>query len=970
MDKLNELVFLLPDYELEGFPRSLPNDQAGQVLSGWVGLWHPVLMCGAGRIPRWHQASRLPSELLAIVFVLPPISKQVISASAAEEIAQAGGLLLEPEESWEVFQDRLVAQFPGLEISSLAHELRPEFAALGYAFLQVQLMTRQLRYTSNLDVAMFEEQVLIAAEAAMDNDAARARQYLQSAFDALGQERDHYYSNEAHLLDVTLLADTTLGKSLDRQLSDPAPTSFIASANMLRKLGQKSPECLQILRERITQQTACVAGGMDSESPWPLMPREAMVRDLQRAPEAYRELQFEPPTVFARLSFGLTADAPSLLSKFGFRGAVLMAFTSGKYPSTSQPKISWESSDGSRIPAITGEPLDANSHVSLLALGWSIGEALDRQHVPTLVFGHWPSRTSPYYQLLQIVASRTPALGRFKLLDQYFVDTTLPYHHERLDPGGFQFNWLAESDIPAHLLTLTKNLHVDQCRLNSLLNIANLIYQLENTRNKAQWPADETGVSTPIHYSTVPTEKWALELEAIAEQLNQLRSRQFAQVGQLEVESAEIEKQLADLIQAYLERLAGLLTKKSNVPKLNSDTATGRLLFNPRSNPVRVIARTQVDQPIVQTQKWNFANGRSGNERWTCIDLPSMGFVVAPFAHSTSKSPDTFVLAEPPNTLQNEFIEAQIDASRGHLRSLHAPAKRGNRLSVMVAYREKHDSEVVYSEMVASRVSIQVASNVHGVVRAEGHIQWQGKLFGDFCIDYHIRRGSRILSANIALSNLKYTDERNPWLSAFVLRVAWPTEAAILRTYPYGRRHTWSGIKTVASDLIEIDEVDYQTHYLTGGLAFHTRQQSRFLESILAVSGQSQVNHRVGFAVDLPYPLPTAQQFLDQPYQLPLTGQMSAANGWLVEVDCKNVQVELQCPLQDDQGRVAGIRIVVMELNSRSTTAKIQFFQDIVEAHRIDFGGNKLSRVATNGDTLTIPLSSGEHAIVDLLWQA
>ncbi|MFO0942241.1 MAG: hypothetical protein U0930_16005 [Pirellulales bacterium] len=354
MEKINELILLLPDYELEGFPRCLSEDKAAQVLAGWVGLWHPVLMFGVGRIPRWHQATRLPSDLSATLFVLPPISKSVISQSASDDIAKVGGLLLEPPESWTTFQTQILDLLPQLEVNDLARELAADFAAIGYAFLQVQLMTRQLRYTSNLDVPLFEEQVMKAAEAVMASDPENARSLVQACFDTLGQERDHYYSNDAHLIDLTLLAETTLGKSLQKQLSDQIPTNLIACASMLRKLKEKSTENFERVAQRIQEGTLAIAGGLDHETPWPLASRELALRALADGPQAYRELSIEPPTVFARMSFGLSADSASILSRFGFRGAILMPFTGGSYPTSNQTKISWESQDGGRIPAQLG----------------------------------------------------------------------------------------------------------------------------------------------------------------------------------------------------------------------------------------------------------------------------------------------------------------------------------------------------------------------------------------------------------------------------------------------------------------------------------------------------------------------------------------------------------------------------------------------------------------------------------------
>ena len=125
---------------------------------------------------------------------------------------------------------------------------------------------------------------------------------------------------------------------------------------------------------------------------------------------------------------------------------------------------------------------------------------------------------------------------------------------------------------------------------------------------------------------------------------------------------------------------------------------TCRLVFNPRPVAVRSWVRTSADQALDEKQSWHHAAGQVGPERVTCVDLPSMGFVVAPVVARTPSAGDRFVLADAAGLLRNEFVEAQVDLGRGHIRSLHVPAKRGNRLSAMIAYRERSGAGTEYSK--------------------------------------------------------------------------------------------------------------------------------------------------------------------------------------------------------------------------------------------------------------------------------
>ena len=57
------------------------------------------------------------------------------------------------------------------------------------------------------------------------------------------------------------------------------------------------------------------------------------------------------------------------------------------------------------------------------SFGWSVGEALDHQHVPTVLVAHWPNRVCEYYEFVKIIARRTTALGRLLTASSFFKET-------------------------------------------------------------------------------------------------------------------------------------------------------------------------------------------------------------------------------------------------------------------------------------------------------------------------------------------------------------------------------------------------------------------------------------------------------------------------------------------------------------------------------------------------------------------
>ncbi len=1039
--KLRDCIFLLPNQELDGFPRTLAVDPARDLLGGWIALWHPLLIAAAQSPPRWLGADQLPTDPQDILFVLPELSEEKLELGAEDRIAAAGGRLLRPHQfhqqeshqavgspRWRVFQAEIlnVAQAAGFLDSTiepnaspdqplpshnsnssnsappceLLDELLSDFAALGYAFLQIQLLTRQLRYTSNLDLILFGQQLTEAATATIAGDREVAERMLQSCFDALGQERDHYYSLDVNLIDVTLLAETTLGKSLSAQLTSSGAangirSSYLACGGVIRKLGDEYPAHRDQLQQSIASHHACLMGGLDIERAHPLLTRESIARDLERGRDAYLAGGFEPPRVFARSSFGLLPDSVAMLRRWGFEGCFLTAWAGGSYPQGSQAKISWEAFDGTFLATLAAPILDASDPSSFLALGWAIGEVLDHQHVPTIVFAHWPHKSCEFAALLAIVARRTPALGKWRLADEYFEETDQPYHQERLNATDFRYNWLLEAPNPSETLRATQQFHMLHCRCRSLQNLFNLAYQLEKFHQVSPKPAvllaesngDATaaddsalvpaasGTDAANRYRALPLVAWAPELADLTAQVDGLLDAP----GQYR-ERADSARAAADTLRTQvLDRLAKQLNKTRS-DKSDKNAAGGamqqhpaRLLVNPRSAPTRVYSHTSANQHFATDGSWYFADGRVGENRATGIDVPSCGFVIAPLHdESRSAAPKQRPLAAG-ELLCNEFLEAQIDPQRGHLRSLHIPAKRGNRLSLLIARRDQNSAtnKPAYSQMIATDVRMLTSSNVCGLIRAVGRLEMDGETVAKFQIDYETWRGSRIVEIAISLHDLSPLASSNPWLSAYTLRLAWPTEAAILRNYTCGSRYQWSAGRAVAPTLIEVDEVDYRTHYLSGGLAFHRRTEDRFLESILAVDGEREVYHRIGIGVDLPHPIIAASQFMEPAYELPvsLPQPLAPASGWLISVNTRSVVADIESPLVDDHGNLIGVRLFLNETEGKSTNAKIRLLREIESANRVDYLGGKIGKLTTEGDSLTIAIRSNEQVNVDVFWK-
>ena len=803
--KLRECLLLLPGHGLDDFPRSLAADQASELLAGWVSMWHPQLIAAIRTAPRWQQAAYPPVDLNDLLVVLPSISQSILRSGFQEEVTAAGSVLVRARAPWSEFQSELLSATGLTENNQTIEALRLDFAALGYAFLQVQLMTRQLRYTSNLDELLFSDQALQAAQAAVADDGETANRMLQSCFDQLGQERDHYYSLDVNLIDVTLLAPTTLGTSLRKQLSNAyPPTSILASASLVRKLNDEQPESMQMLNTSLTQRSTVLVGGLDQERPHPLMTFDAVRRDLMRASAAYATLGVARPKVFSRYSFGFLPDMSLHLRRSGFVGSMLIAWDRGDYPQGTQAKISWEASDETFLPALTPKVIDTADPSSFLAFGLKAGESLDREQVPALVLAHWPNRYCDYFHLLVAITKRTPALGKWALADDFFENTDASYHQERLSSSQFRHDWLMETSplSVAQFFDRTQAYQRLQSLASAIQNLANLAYQLDHY-HKVPAPlagaVSDTEAQAPA-YSAAPFATWAPQLSQVWDRIDALLDPSTA-----EDEIASLSKLLDSLKSDLMHRLVRHLAPAAKA--IAADQAgqvqeAARLVINPYSCATRVPLRSSIKQMIAPESNCFHATGSVDGEQVTLVDVPQFGFVLANVTDSNAVKPKQRSLADVGGLLQNEFFEAQIDSERGHLRSLHVPGRRGNRFSFSIARRETTGKEFRHSEMKAERVETLINTSVFSSIRSQGQLLDQGEMVGRFQIDFSIWRGSRVLEVMVRLRDLRGLRD-DPWKSAYVLRFAWSTESAILRTFGSGARESWAGGVTIAPQLIE-----------------------------------------------------------------------------------------------------------------------------------------------------------------------
>lgn len=440
---VSELIVLLPCHSLEDFPQYHEGDEAAELLTSWTALWRPELIAAAGKMPRWSRADFPPDNAPGNVYLIPPLSDRLIAVGWKGRAQEEGAVVVAAQADCRATAAELLAR---TEISPVvADELADDFFAFGYCYLQMELLTRQMRYVSSLDEPHIETQLLAAAQAAVTGDAVAARERLSKCFDVLMEARDRFYPVDVYLLDLALVAESFWGEPLRRDLSSPLPLNVHLNGEQVERLTEREPETLAALRAALESRSVGVVGGEYNEAPLPLRSLDAIERDFDQAQASYLQHLGAKPKVYLRRTFGLSPFLPLLLSRRQISGCIHCTFDDGLFPPIGQSKTRWQSLDGSAIEAFGRVPLDARLPQSFLALSQKISESMDLDHVAAVAFVRWPGETNFWFSLLKRAQTFGHALGKFATFDQFFEQSDYAGRLDKFDADDYRSAYLKQA---------------------------------------------------------------------------------------------------------------------------------------------------------------------------------------------------------------------------------------------------------------------------------------------------------------------------------------------------------------------------------------------------------------------------------------------------------------------------------------------------------------------------------------------
>ena len=935
---LSRTVILLPCHSLEDFPIHAVGNDADSLLANWTIAWHPQLIAMTGCLPEWRSAEHPPVDVTHALILVPTLASSQLPKKFLSRAATSNALLVQGESNRESIMERLTAA--GVEIKPSV--LTNDFYALGYASLQVQLMTRRLRGSSNLDEETLNKQVVDAAKFACEENIDETRSALGSCFDQLLQEKNSYYPVQPELIQLVLTAESTLGDPLAKQLSQQQPQSCLITGSSLRKAKDFYPDTWKYLESGVARHRLTIVSGLQDEIDHSRLSSESTVNQILAFTHTLRTLLKCDPSVFAQRTPGISSELPTVLEQFHFSGALHSRFTPCPFPYHSIGNIRWEANNGQSLLALSQEPRDANAGSAFLDLGVFIGERIDSAHLSTVLLAHWPNQVHFAMEDLRRIVKYVPLFGQFVTLEDFFDSIYDPGYGESYSAADYQHNDLNARIFHGEIDPISRWTRYWE-RLYRLNAVRGLLLMGLALTEQSRDPTDE---QTP--------EKLIAQLETIA----QLQSRIDLATHQGD---ATVDEAIEQTQRQLVDHIKDCCDSSDQTAVINPLCAARTVVVQTADLGVECLAHGSVR--IAETL---------GNQSNWSVELRSLSACNLP-----SDTQPKALRAQPKlvdgMALQNEHFVIELDPERGGILSLHAHSRRNPLFSQRLSMRtpaETDDHGVPttqsrYAEMVCDQINTIHNSRVIGEVTTEGRLVDGDRTVARFEQTVRVSRGHRIAELVVRLEpTIELPRAKGHYFCSRFARNESSTDLA--RGAPE-LRSIVDGQWIEAPLFLEFVDPKNQITLFPGGQNFHRRLDPRKLETLLIVAGESRREFRFGIGLNIPYALGAAIDWMTPP--LVVEGiVMPPSLDSLFSFDRKNVIATWWLPLLDESQRWMGVQLRIRETQGRAGQLHINCRHALESAAQLNLLNEYLQDIPFDGHIATIEYQAFDYLTLQLNW--
>lgn len=472
--KFERIGVVAPCEAITDYPTYYRGDDARSVLAAWTVAWRPGLIAHSESLPEITSTYSLPEAsdgALTLLLVTIPAEGGELTDWLAEVSALQGPRPAIIEGVIE--RGEAIAQIDAAlpDIPQATPELDREFFALGYAYQQCSQLTPDMHYGGIFQAELFRESVIAAARSAVAGNREAMLHSLATSYDQLEECRNHIYGVEPTLIDVLLVAETTLGQPLIDELNTDQPINVLLSGKLLDLIARQQPEVLAALRDAGSGENVCfITGGFPGDDVSTLSP-EAMFRELQRSLDTFQQHLGVSPQIFGQHATAAPPRLPQLLSEIGMKGALMVGFNGGDPLPLDMGRATWVGIDGTTLETINGVPRDLAQPDTILRVAEVLQESLQRDYAASLILAGWPGARTFHYEDFRLVAQRSGLLGRFAKLDELFETEPASGHWSQVNMDSLgPAKPLAQ--IPSYAFNLGEQheLTAGLCKLSGALN--------------------------------------------------------------------------------------------------------------------------------------------------------------------------------------------------------------------------------------------------------------------------------------------------------------------------------------------------------------------------------------------------------------------------------------------------------------------------------------------------------------------
>jgi hypothetical protein len=1036
---------------MDDTPRGIGSKLALDYHYGWTSLWDPRVLAALGFVPEFRRADGGGLDLETALVVCTDAVRDKLDTPLLERLAlnRSTVVMTACRSRGEIVQqllqsirDHASAEGVHVPVETQVPDdrcfLLDEFYAFAFMVMQVQVMARKLRYSFNLDWMIVSDQLIHAAKASVAGDAAETERWITAAFDSLSQERDRYCSQQGNVLELVLTTATTIGDSLLQQLRVDRPLSLFATTATLQRCRETSPAVWECLRDRLHSSTLSIAGGFREEPMHGYLVESSLHRSMHTGQADFVALGLEPPKTWMRFHPGVTGATPEVAKLFGYHGAILTTPGGGASPEKDHAKIRWQShTDSPTLDCILGHVLDASDAEALLSVGAEMAKQLDYHQVPTVVLAHWPSKVSPLFEDFVLAMRRTPAIGKWIDVERYFATTAQPYWTDAFATQQFRVP-LPSAAVELH--ALHERVIATARRLHRLDRIESASRMWRLVPRVASLPiepgtSEAVGIDDATYYDALRALQSDCDRTMCGDAELAYRGLAGAEASREEMEGT-LDRRIEELHAGLLADLLTRVPAGSNAVAFNPASHAQRLFVENVPGSVDAAGSSRIVVCGSSLASPSSAETVRGSD--LVIDVPPFGFV--PFQIKAAQGSPTGVgsvqakapeeksswlskmfgargaIGQSDGTLANEFMEIQIDWTKGHMKSMYVANKRGNRLSGMVslvprplALADKLD-EASFAALRNVQCRLVRNSKACGSIEVRGVVAYShhgGDREASVCVRYTLWQGARWLDVEVEAEGL------DPHACYPAWRMVWPSEAATLAVWQHGYRGKWPGELQGMVELIEIDDAEHRLHFATGGLSLHRRMGANQIVSALPVGRTGNSLARFSIGMDWPRAWETAIDRMDGPWVGMRSGEsvgpLSTGSGaWLAQSNMANIRFQWVDPdpdltvarepdssaevsvAQEPQTQVteAAIAMVtdgrasegaetlggneesvradacwwLVETSGKSGVVRLSCVKNIQRGWRVDFRGYECDRLRAEGGELLVPYKAWERS--------